>query len=195
MQKKRVYTVYMHTNLINNKKYIGITRQKPERRFRTNGYGYKGCSHFYSAIQKYGWDNFKHEVLFCNLTQKEAEMFEVELIKYYKSNNKKYGYNIQNGGQTQYTISDIGRENLRKSHLGKKVSEQTKQKIRLSMLNRYGENNPMYGKGKKVICLETGEIFNSVRLAGDKFNIDTSSIIKVCRNKRKTVNKLTFRYI
>ena len=49
------YCVYMHVNKINNKKYIGITKQKtPESRWGANGVNYKGSPHFYAAIKKYG---------------------------------------------------------------------------------------------------------------------------------------------
>lgn len=49
-----MYTVYQHKNKINNKVYIGITKQIPEKRWGINGYNYKTSPHFYSAIQKYG---------------------------------------------------------------------------------------------------------------------------------------------
>ena len=58
MSNKNNYIVYMHINKINNKKYIGITSKKPEKRWRKDGEGYKTSPHFYNSIKKYGWDNF-----------------------------------------------------------------------------------------------------------------------------------------
>ena len=55
-----MYSVYLHNNKINNKKYIGITKQKPKNRWGLNGYNYNSSPYFYAAIQKYGWDNFEH---------------------------------------------------------------------------------------------------------------------------------------
>ena len=49
-----MYYVYLHNNKINNKKYVGITKQKPENRWGLNGYNYRSSPYFYSAIQKYG---------------------------------------------------------------------------------------------------------------------------------------------
>lgn len=66
-----MYTVYQHKNKINGKVYIGITKQAPEERWN-NGKKYKSSPHFYAAIQKYGWDNFEHNILFQNLTKEET---------------------------------------------------------------------------------------------------------------------------
>lgn len=91
----RYYYLYCHTNKINGKKYIGISLQKPSVRWQ-NGNGYKGCRKFYCAIQKYGWDNFTHEILLSNLTVEEASEKEKEYIKLFDT--VKNGYNTLDGG-------------------------------------------------------------------------------------------------
>ena len=78
---EKVYSVYQHINVINNKKYIGITKQVPENRWGNEGINYKNSPRFYNAILKYGWDNFIHEILYTNLTKEEACKKEIELIK------------------------------------------------------------------------------------------------------------------
>lgn len=132
------YCVYMHVNKINGKRYIGITQQMPEERWR-NGQGYK-TQIFYRAIQKYGWDNFEHKILFDGLTKEKAEQKEIELISFYKSDNKKFGYNVSHGGNCSGTMSDETKQKLSKANKGRIISEETKRKMR--------ENNakPMLGK-------------------------------------------------
>lgn len=136
---KKEYTVYMHKNKINNKVYIGITKQKVNSRWR-KGKGYKEGK-FKNAIDKYGWDNFEHIVLFENLSKEEACNKEIELIKKYNSSNRKYGYNISTGGDsgsigTHRKMADEHKEKDRIAHLGKKNG----------MYGRKGIKHPNYGK-------------------------------------------------
>ena len=148
------YTLYLHTNLFNNKKYVGITSLNPLQRWK-NGLGYKKNEYFYRAIQKYGWGNFKHEILEQNLTLEQANQKEKDLIALLKSNNPYYGYNIQEGGkhapQTDETKEKIRQKALQWSDetklkmsqaakrrverdgapfLGKHLSEEAKEKLR-----------------------------------------------------------------
>lgn len=133
-ESKNSYCVYCHTLKIDGRKYIGITKQKPEYRWR-NGEGYHAGdyhSRFYNAIKKYGWDNFEHEILFDGLTDEEAKAIEIQLIEKYQTTNKKYGFNTLRGGdlggsgvkQSPETI-DKRREKL----VGKKRSQETKRRI------------------------------------------------------------------
>lgn len=94
--EERNYSVYKHTSP-SNKVYIGITKHRPERRW-CSGKGYKNNQYFYRAIEKYGWDAFKHEILFEKLSKEDACKKEIELIAFYKSNQKEFGYNITSGG-------------------------------------------------------------------------------------------------
>lgn len=50
-----------------------------------------------NAIIKYGWNNFKKEILYENLTSEEADAKEIELISFYKKGGK--CYNIASGGK------------------------------------------------------------------------------------------------
>lgn len=98
------FCVYRHTSP-SGKCYIGITNQDLERRWGSNGYNYTIVKkdgklkhpYFANAILKYGWDNFKHEILHINLTKEEACAKEKEYIAYYKKGGK--SYNITDGGE------------------------------------------------------------------------------------------------
>lgn len=92
------YTVYMH-RFPNGKVYIGITCRKPEYRWN-NGKNYRGQPYIFKAIQKYGWENIEHIILFEGLSKEEAEQKEIDLIALYDSTNREKGYNIENGGNS-----------------------------------------------------------------------------------------------
>ena len=70
------YTVYMHI-FPNNKRYIGITSMGVKNRWR-KGKGYYKCQLIYKAIQKYGWENIKHEILYEDLTKLTSEEYNLE---------------------------------------------------------------------------------------------------------------------
>lgn len=134
MEDAKNYTVYMHVNKINDKKYIGITKMSVNKRWGHEGSGYKNNKQpaFYRAIQKYGWDNFQHIILYENLSQDQACHIEVQLIKEYKTQDKNFGYNIQPGGQlgnSGVTFSEEHKKKLSQVHKGKKLTEEHKRKI------------------------------------------------------------------
>lgn len=151
------YCVYIHTNKINNKKYIGVTKLDPEQRWK-NGMGYKKQS-FYNAIMKYGWDNFEHEIIYKNLTAKDASIKEQELIKKFQSNNPNFGYNNTSGGLGVYP----------------------KERVNNPLKGRFGEDSN--SKTKKVKCLETNDVFDSISDA-ERW-CDSTKVGECCRGIRQ----------
>lgn len=123
--------IYRHM-FPNGKVYIGQTCQKPEHRWN-NGKGYTS-PFIFNAINKYGWENIQHEVLFTGLDQLNADIIEEDLIFYYKQIGK--SYNLATGG---------------KVNRGWKYSEESKKKL----------SKAMKGKGtKKVMQIDpkSGEV-------------------------------------
>lgn len=147
------YCVYKHTSP-SGKVYIGITnKQPPEKRWYSNGSGYKRQLLFWRAIQKYGWENFQHEILFENLTKEIACQKEIELIKIYDSTNPDKGYNCSSGGENSLSgvqWTDIMKNNRSKLYTGegnpfygKKHSEESKEKM-----SQYHKGQEAPNKGK-----------------------------------------------
>jgi group I intron endonuclease len=134
----------MHENRFNGKKYIGITGQKPTRRWQ-NGQHYENCAAFFRAIQKYGWDAFRHEILYTDLTQDEAERLEVELIAKYQTQDPAKGYNLAAGGATcaGWHHTDEAKEKIGARTRGIPLTSEHREKIASS---QRGEKNHAYGK-------------------------------------------------
>ena len=131
-KEERCWCVYIHTNKINNKAYIGITSNDVNKRWK-NGNGYKNNKYFYTSIQKYGWDNFEHIIWQNNLSKNQAQKIEILLIALFDTTNPNNGYNLSTGGEGSNGI---------------KRTKDTKEKIRKSAKTRFSnpENNPMFGK-------------------------------------------------
>lgn len=141
----RKFIVYLHTSP-KGKRYVGITCVLPEQRWGTKGSGYRENAHFWNAIQKYGWDNFKHEIVAKDLTLIQACKMEVDLIAKYDSMNPDRGYNHTTGGNWSTPDEETRRklsESIRRSRIknpeisarisnslkGHVVSEETRLKI------------------------------------------------------------------
>lgn len=96
MELEKFYTIYRHTSP-SGKVYIGQTCQKVWVRWLHNGNGYQDCPILWKAIQKYGWENFTHEILLEGISKSEADYAEKYLIKWYKLHN--ISYNVTDGGE------------------------------------------------------------------------------------------------
>ena len=134
--ERKDYCVYKHETP-NGKVYIGQTCKKPNERW-SNGYGYKNQV-FYNAIQKYGWENIKHEILFEGLSKSEADEKEVEMISLYNSCDNEFGYNISHGGGGTLGVkpSEETKQKISSSHKGMKRSEESKIKQSETLTGRH----------------------------------------------------------
>lgn len=163
--QNRLGTIYKIENITNGKVYIGQTIQNNNRRKIRHFSELRNNNHpntyLQNAFVKSGEENFKFEIIEkCDI--KDLDNAEVYWISYYKELNGVY--NLESGGHDNKIISEEAR---------KKNSETLTRLV-----------------GKPVICLNTGEIFDSVRSAGRKYNLNSSSISKTCRGNFNSCGKL-----
>jgi len=132
-----MYIIYLLTNKVNSKVYIGVTNNYTKRMRE-----HKGTYNNYlisKAIKKHGWNNFNSQIL---LETEDAEfaykVAESSFIQQYQSNNPEKGYNLTEGGQGTLGFSPTPetRQRMREKKLGKKLTTEHIQKISKSALGR-----------------------------------------------------------
>ena len=95
LNEPRNYKVYIHI-MTGLWIYIGQTGQDLEERWQ-NGEGYKQHNQMlYHQIRKYGWENINHILYKDNLTKKEADIIERDLIHFYAKNEMATGLMVLN---------------------------------------------------------------------------------------------------
>ncbi len=160
------FVVYIHTNNINGKKYIGITSQNVNRRWR-NGQGYYQNEHFYRAICKYGWDNFTHQIVKAGLSKEAACELEKQLIKEYRTIEEQFGYNKSTGGEFPgegQKMSESTKQKMSEAHKGVTFSDERRHRMSIAAKKRgnmkLGKKGALNGQAGLVrqIDIKTGEV-------------------------------------
>lgn len=190
--------IYKATNKVNGMVYVGRTYQTLNERMRKHVSEHN--TYFDKAIDKYGIDAFDVEVI--DQADTKEELYEKEIFYISKYNCiKPNGYNLCIGGKTTK---------------GFHHSDASKQKMSEAKSKMYiGEGNPFYGKthtdnakakiseskkydknctARKVRCIETGEVFDCILYAAEKYDIKPTHISRVCRGKRKTTGGFHWEY-
>ena len=150
--------VYIITNLINRKKYIGkrsCSCPIDQDTYMGSGVALK------NAQKKYGIENFTKHILMVCETEEQAFQEEQKAIELVQADTNPQYYNIARGGFGGTNVINISKETRRKlSELrkgknhplyGKKHSEESKLKMSITKKQIFiGENNPFYGKKHKL---------------------------------------------
>jgi group I intron endonuclease len=190
------------------KSYIGQTTRSVEERFKAHLKKSSQCRGISGAIKKYGWENFELDWYEC--PDNELNKHEKWMVKLLGTISPE-GYNLKEGGGNRGKMSEESKQKCREANLGKKASEETKERMRKPRGEEFkqsmsGEKNPMYGKTgeKNPMYGTTGEksprskrvyrydldgtfidSFGSCREAGRYLNKKHSIIGRCARGSRK----------
>ena len=175
MDKK--YVVYQHVTP-DNMYYFGQT-QNVERRWSNNGAEYKKTS-LQPYIEKYGWDNIKHIVLFRDQTKENALWIENFLIETAQEDG--VCINKQRSGL-------VSKEEGYQKNQSKQYYEQNKQQI-LDKKQQYYEQN----KDRKRQYYEQNKDKRKDYLEQNKDKIREQSRQRYQKNRDKILEQSRQRY-
>jgi len=212
--------IYMITNMINNKKYIGQTKHSLKWRFYNHCQKSNGCKKLCHAIQKYGKENFIITKIDEAPTREEANIKERYYISYY--NTQIEGYNIAEGG---FNAKSTRRKRVICLETGEKFDSITDcakkyNANKVDYIARVCHGNKPTFKGyhfafldkddkprldkirlnapkshKKTLCIETGEIFKDSKSASDWLGVHRNAVSMCCRGLCKTIKGYHFKYV
>lgn len=137
--------IYIITNLLNNKRYVGMTSKHLSERWSLHKADARRNKpwHLHRAIRKYGEENFTIELLEETTVSSLEELGKIETSWIEKL---KPEYNMTTGGEGHTGISMAGEKN---GMFNKHHTAESKEKISINRKGkggRPGELNPRYGK-------------------------------------------------
>lgn len=132
--KNHISGIYSIRNLVTGKVYVGQSKSCTIR-WRGHLWSLKndqhGNVHLQASFNRYGVENFQYEVLETCAEDARDER-ECYWMDYHKSNDLKFGYNLQYGGHLNKNHSDETKEKQRQAKLGTILIEEHKRKIGLA---------------------------------------------------------------
>ena len=203
--------IYMATNKINGKRYVGQTTQTLyARKHQHICRGKVSGNAFDCALNKYGPSAFRWDILHDGiLDQAELDRLEVEEIARHNS-MAPYGYNLRRGGEGG-AFSSVARERIRKlrntpeykkgmSEASKKTFTASKQAKMMASLSRPDVElrrriAVIAAHSKRVLCLDTMVEYGSAIEAGRLSGVNVEAIRKCAQGRRHTAGGKRWRYM
>lgn len=181
------YFIYKYT-FPNNKVYVGQTYERSGRYGTLWGYKTQVVGR---AMLKY--PNYKKEIL-CYCCEGLVDYIESYFIQKYQSNDPKYGYNCESGGNENKHLSEETRKKISESHKGIKYQDEIKKKMSEAHKGKHLSEETLIKKSKPVICEELNKEFFGISEAARQLGISQSSITKCCKGIYKTTGGYHWRY-
>lgn len=192
IKEGNTFNIYAIYNNANGKRYVGQTKQGYLTRFSQHLMSSSGCPALRNAINKYGKEKFHIELLDIAYDRETANKKEKMWIELYKSYKPENGYNLSMGG----VIGDFTEETLKKmskskmgnknSFYGREHTKESKKKMSEWKKKHYVKGN--HPAARKIKCVETGKVYNSIIEASENTGANKSHIGAVARGDygRKT---------
>ena len=140
-----IYQIY---NKITNKRYIGSSisiRRRWSQHLHALKHNIHHSKHLQNAWNKYGEDAFVFQCLeFCE--PENLLSLEHDYITYYKTTNREYGYNTTEDVENALKMQDKDRIKISKALLGRKWTEEQRQKF---IKSRTGKKQPKISETRK----------------------------------------------
>ena len=198
---KTVIDIYGIINTNTNKIYIGQTKNGYRKRFIQHLCPKDGSPRLSASVHKHGKDSFSCELLDIAFSQEEADIKEKMWIAALGTYKEKNGYNLSLGG----CIGQFNRETLAKmsasktgennNFFGKKHSIEARRKMSKWKKEHYQlQNHP---RSKRILCIETGKIYECVVEAGADTGANHHHIGAVANGRygRKTAGGYHWKWI
>lgn len=192
-----IYKILSPTNKI----YIGQSINIEQRWKFYDFLNCKGQIHLYNSLKKYGSKNHKFEVLEeCSLEElnrRETYWKQHFLDQNNQNWNKMLFCELYDKGGPK---SEITKQKISKSLLGKEKSQQHKDNIKkartgISFTQQHKDNMSDSRFRYSILCIENNTIYKSAHHASKELNIYPSSILKVCRGLFTQTKGYTFKFM
>lgn len=212
--KEKLRGIYCIENIVNNKKYIGQSKDierrwsEHKRELRLNKHH---NVHLQRAWNTYGEDKFKFYIIEHLYTSPHVmyNILEVYYINEYKTNNIDYGYNMTIGGDgtVGYKLNEEQRRKISEIQKGRKLSKEWAEHISQAQKEKIAngyipktEHFKKYNEIKMVAidCYDSYgnyiNTYNSIHEASRCLNLEATNICKVLKRKHNNIDGYVFYY-